>query len=222
MAAQVLAIVRKDFLIERRGKTNLNALIFFAGLVMVIFSFALGPSSARLRAASAGLLWVAFVFSGVLAFTRTYQTESENRCFEGAVLAGADPKALYLGKLVTTVAVMLLVEAVVLVCMSVLYGLDLWAKTPALALVAVLGTIGFAAVGTLYGALTMSLRAREVMLPLLLLPVVLPVILAAVRATGSLISGSGADLALWTELLTVFDIVFVTAGLLTFEYAIED
>jgi heme exporter protein B len=222
MVAQMLAVVRKDLLIEWRGKANLNALIFFAGLVLVILSFALGPSPVRLHAVAAGLLWVAFVFAGVLAFGRAYQTELDNRCFEGSILAGADPKALYLGKLLSTVAIMLLVEAVVVACMSILYNLDIPGHVPVLALIAILGTVGFAAIGTLYGALTMSLRAREVLLPLLLLPVVLPVILATVRATSIVLStGNQAGMGTWLELLIVFDVMFVVAGLLMFEFAIE-
>lgn len=222
MTGQALCVLRKDLLLERRGKANLNALLFLAGLILVIVSFALGPSQARLSAAAPGILWIAFAFAGVLAFARAYQSESENGCFEGMLLAGADPKAIYLGKLTATVLVMLLMEAVVTAAMSLLYNLRLWTVLPALALVAVLGSVGIASIGVLYGRLTMSTRAREVMLPLLMLPVVIPVLLASVRASTILFGGSTTGLGLWLELLTVFDMVFLTAGLLTFGTLCEE
>jgi heme exporter protein B len=223
MIAQVLSITKKDLLLERRGKANLNALVFLAGLILVVISFALGPSPSRLQSAAAGVLWVAFAFAGIIAFGRAYQTESDNRCFEGMVLAGANPKAIYLGKLAATMTVMLLVEIVVVGAMGVLYNLHLWGRLPILLLIALLGTVGFASVGILYGRLTMTLRAREVLLPVLVLPVVLPVVLAAVRASGIALSQAPlSELSSWIELLVVFDIVFVAAGLLTFESLCEE
>jgi heme exporter protein B len=221
--AQVLTIARKDLLLERRGKANLNALIFLAGLILVVISFALGPSQRRLQTAAAGVLWVAFAFAGIIAFGRAFQTESENRCFEGMLLAGANPRAIYLGKLLSAMIVMFVVETVVVVSIGLLYDLHLWARLPALLAIVLLGTLGFAAVGILYGRLTMNLRSREVLLPVLVLPVVLPVVLAAVRASGVALSGASlGGLSTWSELLVVFDIVFVVAGLLTFESLCEE
>ena len=215
---QVLTVARKDLLLEGRGKASLNALIFLAGLILVVISFALGPSRSRLEAAASGVLWVAFAFAGIIAFARAYQTESDNRCFEGMLLAGANPRAIYLGKLIASIAVMFAVEVVVVVSMEVLYSLHLWARLPVLLAVALLGTVGFAAVGVLYGRLTMALKAREVLLPILVLPVVLPVVLASVRASAVVLSNAPLEgLSTWTELLVVFDVVFLSAGLLTFE-----
>lgn len=221
-AEQAWAVLRKDLLLEARARTNLNAMIFFAAIVLLIFSFALGPNPARLQAAAAGLLWLAFIFSGILAFGRAYQLEAENNAFEGLLLVAQNRSAIYLGKMLGAAAVMLLIEVVVLPLMAILYNLDIWASVPALIGVGVLGTIGFAAIGALYGALTMSLRAREVLLPLLLLPVTVPVVLGAVKATGYALAGQYGELRIWLELLVAFDIVFVTAGLLTFEYAVGE
>jgi heme exporter protein B len=215
----VAAVFRKDILLEARSRTNINAMLFFAGIVLLIFSFALGPDPTRLRAAAAGILWLAFVFSGILAFGRSYQLEAENNVFEGLLLVAQSRSAIYGGKLLGAAAVMLLVEVVILPLMAILYNFDLWTSAPALVLVGVLGTVGFASIGALYGALTMSLRAREVLLPLLLLPITVPVILGAVKATSYLLPGQHGDAELWLELLAAFDIVFITAGLLTFEYA---
>ncbi|HEV3311800.1 MAG TPA: heme exporter protein CcmB [Chloroflexota bacterium] len=217
MTRQAVAILRKDLLLERRSKANLNALIFLAGLILLIVSLALGPSTRLLHSAAGGVLWIAFAFAGVLAFARAYQSESENRCYEALVLAGADPKAIYLGKLAATVIVMLTVETVVIVAMALIYPVSAASFFPWLPIVAALGTVGLAAIGVLYGRLTMRLRAREVMLPLLVLPVVVPVVLAAVQASSLLLSGSTAGIWTWIELLLVFDAVFVTGGLLTFE-----
>lgn len=219
---QTWAVLRKDVVLEARSRVNINAMVFFAGMVVLIFSFALGPNRQRLQEAAGGLLWLAFIFAGVLAFGRIYQLEAENNAFEGLLLVARNRGAIYLGKLLGAMAVMLFIEALVLPLMAILYNLDLGSSIPALLLIGVLGTLGFASVGALYGALTMSLRAREVLLPVLMLPVTVPVILGAVKATTLALAGHYGAMRLWLELLVAFDIVFVTAGLLTFEYATGD
>lgn len=221
-AEQAWAVFRKDLLLEARSRTNLNAMLFFSGMVLLIFSFALGPDPTQLKSAAGGLLWLAFIFSGMLAFGRAYQLEAENNAFEGLLLVAQNRSAIYFGKLLGTVAVMLVIEAFILPLMGILYNLDLWQSLPALVLIGLLGTVGFASIGSLYGALTMPLRAREVLLPLLLLPVTVPVILGAVKATASVLTGQHNNLFLWLELLAAFDVIFVTAGILTFEYAVGD
>jgi heme exporter protein B len=217
-----LAVLRKDLTLEARSRVNVNAMLFFAVTVLLIFSFALGPNKHRLATAAPGLLWLAFVFAGLLAFGRVYQLEAENNAFEGLLLIARNRSAIYAGKLLGATLVMMVIEAFVLPLMAILYNLDIGPSIPALLLVGVLGTLGFAAVGALYGALTMSLRAREVLLPLLLLPVTVPIILAAVKATATVLGVAHDDLRLWLEVLIAFDIVFITAGLLTFEYAVGE
>jgi heme exporter protein B len=221
-ANQAWAVFRKDVVVEVRTKVNVNAMLFFAGTVLLIFSFALGPDPARLRSASAGLLWLAFIFSGLLAFGRSYQLETENSAFEGLLLIAENRSAIYAGKLCGAAAIMLFIEAIILPLMAILFNIDLWQSIPALLLVGVLGTIGFAAIGALYGALTMKLRAREVLLPLLMLPVTVPVVLGAVKATGYILAGQRHDLGLWIEVLVAYDIVFVTAGLLLYDSAVGE
>jgi heme exporter protein B len=221
-AEQTWAVFRKDVLLEARSRVNVNAMLFFAGMVLLIFSFALGPDRAHLRAAAGGLLWLAFVFAGVLAFGRIYQLEAENNAFEGLLMVARNRNAVYLGKMLGAMAVMLGIEIVVVPLMAVLYTLPLGENVVPLALVIVLGTAGFASVGALYGALTMSLRAREVLLPLLLLPVTVPVILGAVKATSLVLANQSADVGTWLGLLAAFDVVFITLGLLTYEYAVGD
>lgn len=219
---QAWAVFRKDVAVEVRTKVNVNAMLFFAGTVLLIFSFALGPDPTRLRAAAPGLLWLAFIFSGLLAFGRSYALETENSAFEGLLLVAENRSAIYAGKLCGAATVMLVIEAVILPLMGVLFNIDLWASIPALVVVGVLGSIGFSAIGALYGALTMSLRAREVLLPLLMLPVTVPVVLGAVKATTYVLAGQRHDLGLWLEVLAAFDLIFITAGLLLYESAVGE
>lgn len=219
---QAWAMFRKDLLLEARSRINFNAMLFFSGMVLLVFSFALGPDPSRLRSAAGGLVWLAFIFSGILAFSRAYQLERENNAFEGLLLVAQHRSAIYFGKMLGTVVVMVVIEAVVLPLMAILYNIDLWKSLAGLFPILFLGTVGFASIGSLYGALTMSLRAREVLLPLLLLPITVPVILGAVKATTSILTGNHDNLVLWIELLIVFDVVYVTACLLTFEHAVGD
>jgi len=219
---QIWAIFHKDILLEARSRANFNAMLFFAGLVLLIFSFALGRDPRRLREAAGGILWLAFVFAGTLSFSRAYQLEADNNAFEGLLMVAPNRSAIYLGKLAGGVAIMLLIEICVVPLMAILYNLDLWGSALPLLAVGLLGTAGYASVGALYGALTMRLRAREVLLPLLMLPVTIPVLLAAVNATTDVLGGNSGDIRMWLELLAAFDVVFITAGVLTYEYAVGD
>src|SRR5579875_1813120 len=205
-AEQAWAVFRKDVLLEARSRTSVNAMIFFAATMLLIFSFALGPNPDRLRVAAGGLLWLAFVFAGLLAFGRTYQLEMENSAWEGLLLISRHRSAIYLGKVLGAAAVIFAIEVVIVPLMAVLYNLGLGSNLPVLILVTVLGTLGYSAIGALYGALTLSLRAREVLLPLLLLPVVVPLLLAAIEATNAVLIGPTGNLRLWIDVLIAFDI----------------
>lgn len=216
------AVVWKDLLVERRSKEGLNALGFFAVLLLFLFAFALGPDRERLRAALPGLLWIAFLLTGLLGLGRAFLVERENDCLEGLILAPGDASAIYLGKLGGTVSLMLAMEAAFFFAVGIFYNLDLWGAFPRLLLVAFLGTVGFAALGTLFAAMTVRLRAREVLFPLLLLPLVVPVLLASVKLTEAALDGAPwGSVGHWTRLLLGFDVIFVVAGLLTFEFVLE-
>lgn len=222
-AGQVWALARKDLLTEGRSKETLNGLLFFAALVLLIFGIALGPDRARLTQAAPAVLWVGFILTGVLGLTRAFQVERENECMEGLLLYPGDRGALYVGKLVGNVVFMLVLEVAVVPCFALFYNVPLWGALPGLLLTAVLGTVGFAAVGTLFSAMTMHLRAREVMFPLLLLPFVVPVLLAAVKGTEAFLRGAGrAEAFPWLILLALFDVVFVTVCLFAFEWIVEE
>lgn len=222
-AGRVWALARKDLLTEGRSKETLNGLLFFAALVLLVFGFALGPDRARLEQAAAGVLWVGFILTGVLGLTRAFQVERENECLEGLLLYPGDRGALYLGKLLGNVVFMLALELAVFPCFAFFYNMPLWGALPGLLLTAALGTVGFAAVGTLFATMTMHLRAREVMFPLLLLPFVVPVLLAAVKGTEAFLRGAGRVEALpWLTLLGLFDLIFVTVSLFAFEWVVEE
>ena len=219
---RVWMVVWKDVLIERRSKESLNALVFFSLLLLFVFQFALGPERARVEAALPGLLWLGFILSGLLAFGRTFLVERENDCWEGLVLTPGDKSAIYLGKLAGNVLVMIVVEVVLLVLFAVFFAIDFMPFLPGLAAVLALGTLGLASVGTLFGAVTAQMWARELLFPVLLLPAVVPVLLASVSATHTVLAGEPlADAAAWLKLLAAADLVYLVVGMLTFEFVLE-
>jgi heme exporter protein B len=228
---RALAVARKDLLIERRAKAAFNAMAFFACLVLLTFGFALGPDAPAgamregtlLQQLAPGLVWVTILFAGVLAVDRSFQVELERGGLDALRLYPGDRKAIYLGKLIANLTIMLIMEVLVCPFAGILYSLDLWPKLPGLAGVAILATMGFAAMGTFYAALTANLRARQVLLPLLMFPVLIPVILAAVKATDLVLSGDAMGaLGSWMKLLAAADVLFLTTCTLAFEYVLEE
>jgi heme exporter protein B len=221
-ARRALIVVWKDLLVERRSKETLNGLFFFALLLLFVFQFAIGPDRERLAGTLPGLLWLGFILSGLLALGRTFVAERENDCWEGLVLAPGDKSAVYVGKLAGNLLLMLAVEAILLVLFGVFFNLDLGGALPGLAVVIGLGTVGFAAVGTLFAAMTAQVRARELLFPVLLLPVQAPVLLATVKATEAVLLGEPlASVAHWLKLLAAADVVYVAVGVLTFDFVLE-
>lgn len=204
------AILWKDLLIEARTKGSFNAMAFFAALVLFIFAFAIGPDPALLRQLAGGLLWVGITFTGVLSLSRTFHSEELSGGLEGLELYPGELRAIYLGKLLGNVILLLLVEAILFPTAAVLFHVDLTARPLALAGVALLGTLGFSIIGTFYAGLTLHLRARELMLPLLLLPLLVPVLLGAVSATTALLGGGPATGGVggWIRLLVAFDVIY--------------
>jgi heme exporter protein B len=222
-ARRTWAMTWKDVRVELRARERVNAMLFFAALVLFIFNFAVGPDVTRLRDVAPGLLWLAFLFTGMLGLGRSFQAERENECFEELLLTPGDRESLYLGKLAGNLLFMVAAEAVILPLFGVLYNLDLWAQLPALLLVAVLGSLGFSTIGTLLAAMTAHMRAREVMLPVLLFPLTVPVILGAVRSTEAILLGEGLGAAAhWLKLLVGFDVVFLVVCPLAFEFVLEE
>jgi heme exporter protein B len=221
-ARRAFIVLWKDWLIERRSKSSLNAVVFFALILLFLFQFALGPDRERLHAALPGLLWLGFILAGLLGLGGVFLVERDNDCWEGLLLAPGDKSAIYVGKLAANLVLMTLVEAVILALVGVFYGIDLYAVLAPLAAVVVLGTIGIAAVGTLFGAMTAQVRSRELLFPVLLLPMQVPVLLATVSATEVVLAGRPlAEAAAWLKLLAVADTVYLVIGLLTFEFVFD-
>jgi len=214
--------VWKDLLVERRSKETLNALFFFALLLLFVFQFTLGPDRERLAGALPGLLWLAFILSGLLGLGRAFVVERENDCWEALLLAPGDKSAIYVGKLASNLLLMFVVEAILLVLFGVFFNLDLVPVLLPLVVVIGLGTLGFAAIGTLFAAMTSQVRARELLFPVLLLPVQVPVLLATVKATEAVLLGEplGA-VAHWLKLLVAADVVYVAVSVLTFDFVLE-
>jgi heme exporter protein B len=215
-------VLWKDLLVERRAKETLNALLFFALLLLFVFQLALGPDRERLAGVLAGLLWLAFVLSGLLGLGRTFLAERENDCWEGLVLAPGDKSAIYLGKLAGNLLLLAVVETLVLALSVVFFNVDLGPALPGLLLVLALGTLGLGAIGTLFAALTAQVRARELLFPVLLMPMQVPLLLGTVQATAALLLGEPlAAVRPWLGLLAAADVIYVVAGLLTFDFILE-
>ena len=221
-ARRAFVVAWKDLLVERRSKETLNALLFFALLLLFVFQFALGPDRERLAGVLPGVLWLGFILSGLLALGRTFLVEREHDCWEGLLLAPGDKSAIYVGKLAGNLALMAVVETLVLGLFVIFFDIDLARAFPGLPVVVALGTIGLAAVGTLFAAMTAHIRAREVLFPVLLLPVQVPVLLGTVKATEALLLGESlASVAHWIKLLAAADVVYIVVGLLLFDVILE-
>jgi len=219
---KILAIVWKDIIAELRTKEMFSAMFVFAVLVIVIFNFAFELRGVdRVREAAPGILWVAFTFAGVLGLNRAFVLERDRGCLEGLLLAPVDHTAIYFGKMISTVLFMLVVEALILPVFTVFFGInlfDIW-----LVIIVVLGTLGFAGVGTLLSAMTAQTRAREVLLPILLLPVAAPVLIFAVKATAGVLDGLPlSEITRWLQMLVAFDVIFPAVAFMTFDYVVKE
>ena len=220
---RVWIVLWKDLVIEGRNREGLNTLLFFSALLLFLFHFATGADREQLPTASAGLLWLGFILMGLLAMVRAFQVEREEECLEGLRLLPGDPGAIYVGKVFGVTILLGLLEGVTFPLFAILFNLDLWAALPRLMGIALLGSVGFASIGVLFAAMTAHLRAREAMLPLLLFPLLIPALLAAIRLTQVILQGGPlAAEGHWLRLLLVFDLVFMVVGFLTFTFVLEE
>jgi heme exporter protein B len=219
--SRVLAIAWKDVTAERRSKANFNAVAFFAGMMLMMFGMATGADKLALGAVATGILWLTVLLSGVLSFNRSYERELENGALDALVLYPGERRSIFIGKLIANLAFVLLVEVIVVPVAAVLYNLDIAAIALPLAGVMFLGTFGFVTLGTFYAAISSRLRAREVLLPLLLFPMLIPVLLAAIEATNALLDGFTGDAWSWSSVLVAFDLIFFAAAAVAFDYVIE-
>lgn len=215
------AIVWKDLAAEVRSRELISAMLVFALLVILIFNFALELDAKARASVTAGVLWVTFAFAGTLGLNRSMAMEKDRGCLDGLLLAPVDRSAIYFGKAIGNLIFMFIVEIIVLPVYSVLYNTNL--LQPGLLLVIVLGSVGYTVVGTLLASMAVQTRTRDVLLPILLFPVAIPVFIAAVKASGGFLQGiEMAEILPWLNLLITYDVVFTAVAFMVFDYVVEE
>lgn len=218
---KVFAITWKDVLSEMRTREIVFSVLVFTLLVIVIFNFAFGAKQETMVLVAPGILWVTFAFAGVLSLNRSFIQEKEEGCLEGLMLSPASREAIYIGKMLGNLLFMLIIEAIALPIFTVLFNLNV--LSPQLIVITVLTTIGFVTVGTLFSALAVNTKAREMVLPLLFLPIILPIIIGAVKASGLVLAGeSWGSISSWLQIIGAFDVVFLVVSFLIFSFVIEE
>jgi len=217
----VSAVVWKDLQAEFRSRELFSAMLVFSLLIILIFNFALELDIKTRQTVTAGVLWSTFAFAGTLGLNRSMAIEKDRGCLDGLLLAPVDRSAIYFGKVISNLAFMLIVEAIVLPVYSILYNINLF--EPGLLMVILLGSIGYVAVGTLLAAMSVQTRTRDILLPILLFPVAIPVLLAAVKASGGLLAGVPfEEVQFPISLLIAYDVIFIAVAFMTFENIVEE
>lgn len=217
----IRAVIWKDLTAEWRTRENLSAMLVFALLVILIFNFALDLDIQAQESLSAGVLWTTFIFAGTIGLNRSLAVEKDRGCLDGLLLAPVDRSVIYFGKAIGNLIFMLLVEIIVLPVYSFLYQVPVF--QPGFLLVVVLGSIGYVAVGTLLATMVIQARTRDILLPILLFPLSLPVIIAAVKASqGFLLMVPLTEISAWLNLLIVYDLIFTAAAFMVFDFVVEE
>jgi len=215
------AIVWKDLSAEWRSRELFTAMLVFSLLVILIFNFALELDLRARSAVTSGVLWVTFAFAGTLGLNRSMATEKDRGCLDGLLLAPVDRSAIYFGKAIANLVFMFVVEAVVLPVYSVLYNTNLF--NLGLILVIFLGSVGYVAVGTLLSTMAVQSRTRDILLPILLFPLAIPVLIAAVKASSGFLNGLPiTEIMTWLNLLIVYDLIFVAIAFMFFDFVVEE
>ncbi len=217
----VSAILWKDLRAEFRSRELISAMLVFSLLVVLTFNFALQLDRVTRETVAAGILWVTAVFSGTLGLNRSLAAEKDRGSLDGLLIAPVDRSAIYFGKMLGNWLFILIVQAVILPVFSVLYNLPM--LLPFNLVVVLLGTLGYAGVGTLLASMAVHSRARDVMLPILLLPVAVPVLLASVQASGGVLANlEWSEYGVWFNLLAGYDAIFIAAAYMLFDYVVEE
>ncbi|MDL1910199.1 cytochrome C biogenesis protein [Chloroflexi bacterium CFX6] len=217
----VSAVVWKDLQAEFRSRELFTAMLVFSLLIILIFNFALDLDIQTRRSVTAGVLWATFTFAGTIGLNRSMAIEKDRGCLDGLLLAPVDRSAIYFGKVVSNLMFMLIVEAIVLPVYSILYNMNLF--QPGLLGVILLGSIGYVAVGTLLSAMSVQTRTRDILLPILLFPVVIPVVIAAVQASNGILTGAeSSGITPWINLLLAYDVIFIAVAYMLFDYVVEE
>ena len=217
----MLAVLWKDLAAEIRSREIITSMLVFSLLVVFVFNFALELETTVRASVSSGVLWVTFIFAGTLGLNRSMALEKDRGCLDGLLMAPVDRSAIYFGKLLGNLVFMLLVAVIIVPVLSIFYNLNL--ISVGLLGVILLGSVGYCAVGTLLAAMAVQARTRDILLPILLFPVVLPVVVAAVKASSGILLLNPADEIMpWINLLLVYDVIFLVIGWLVFDKVVED
>ncbi|MHA2067309.1 MAG: heme exporter protein CcmB [Candidatus Thorarchaeota archaeon] len=218
---KVIVITWKDALLEMRTREIIFSVLVFALLVIVIFNFAFGASQELMVLVAPGILWVTFAFAGILSLNRSFISEKEEGCLEGLMVSPISREVIYIGKMLGSLLFMLIIEVITLTVFAFLFNLPVFSFQ--LFVITILATIGFVAVGTMFSALAINTKAREMVLPILFLPIVVPIVIGAVKASGlALLGESWSELSSWLLIIGAFDVVFLVVSFLIFSYVIEE
>ncbi len=219
----VAVLVGKDLRAEWNSKEVLSSTVFFAIIALTVINFGFEPGRFAARDVGPGVLWTAFLFAALLGMNRLFQAEHERGGLEGLMLCPVDRTTLYIAKCITLFVLLSATAAATLFLFVVFFNVRIGTGLPALLLVALLGCLGLAALGTTFAAMASKTRAREVLLPLLLVPIAIPLLIAAVKCTGAVLGGDGlASVRSWLQLLSAFDVIFLATGYLTFPAILEE
>jgi heme exporter protein B len=217
------AVAAKDIRMELRSKTSLLSAVVFAALVLIVFNFARDPTAIAAQDLAPSILWVTFAFSSMIGLNRAFIVERENAAFDGLLLSPAPRSAIFLGKYLGNLAFAFLVEAVTFPLFILFFNVEFGHALPGIVGVAVLATLGFVAVGTLFSAMVVRTRFAELMLPVVLLPFMVPPLMAAAQLTSRLLGGRPlSEMAGWLRLLSLYDIVFITLCTMIFPAVVDE
>jgi heme exporter protein B len=220
-ARALLAVVWKDLTAEINSRELISAMLVFGMLVILIFNFALELDARERSTVTSGVLWATFAFAGTLGLNRSMAVEKDRGCLDGLLLAPVDRTAIYFGKVVSNLIFMLIVEIIVLPIYSILYNVNLF--VPGLLVVFLLGSIGYVVVGTLLATMAVHARTRDILLPILLFPLVIPILLSAVRASNGFLQGLElAEIMSSLNLLIVYDVIFTAIAFMVFDFVVEE
>ncbi len=219
--SKALAIAWKDVLSEMRTKETVSSVLVFTLLVIVTFNFAFSAGQETMNLVAPGILWVTFAFAGVLSLNRAFILEKEESCLEGLMACPVSRETIYVDKLLGSLLFMLIIEAITLPIFALLFNLAV--LSPQIITITFLTTVGFVAVGILFSAMAVNTRAREMVLPILFLPIVAPIIIGAVSASGLALAGEDwGSLASWLGIIVAFDVIFLVVSYLIFAFVIEE
>jgi len=220
----IITIVKKDLKLEFRKRESLTSMLFFGILVLVILNIAIGIGQNIAPSISGGILWVAVIFAAVLGLDRVFSNEKENRCIDGLLLSPIEPETIFIAKMAVNLIFMIIVELIIIPIFIVLYNSSITLENlPMFIAIVLLLNIGFSAVGTLLSAISSGTRRNDIMLPILLFPILIPLIAATVKATSELLSGSPVEkYSQWLYLTLAFDLIFFGSSYLLFEHVIKE